>query len=47
MNTKGLAERVETILRTQTMHGMPVSILFSTHPWSRTLRVQLPTRPEA
>jgi hypothetical protein len=45
-NTKGPGERVETLLRTQTIHGMPIIILFFFHPWLCTLRVQLPTRPE-
>jgi hypothetical protein len=32
-NTKGPGERVETLLRTQTIYGMPIIILFFSHPW--------------
>ena len=45
-NTKGPGKRVETHLRTQTIHGMPIIILFISHPWLCTLRIQLPTQPE-
>ena len=45
-NTKGLDERVEAHLRTQTILGMPIIIWFFSHPWLCALRMQLSMRPE-